>query len=157
MRRAQHIRTLFAVQHPESRPGEAGGSPLSRLRLWSELFYRHVPRAERWFKPAQEDSSGKQRHSGADDLCCTCLTMALWQENPACQQRPNSMLQNLLPCMSEVTESGAGEVAPMGSEGQAPATTGHRVFSPTAAWRCSGLRHTLCWKEDMQMFRFISS
>lgn len=157
MRRAQHVRTLFAVQHPESRPGEGGGSPLCLLRLWSVLFYRHVLRAERWFQPAQEDSSWKQRHSGADDLHCTRFTMALWQENRAFQQRPNSMLRNPLPCMSEVTESGAGKVASMGSAGQAPAATGHRVFSSIAAWRCSGLRHTLCWKEDMQMFRFISS
>lgn len=133
MRRAYHIRTLFAVQHPASRPGEAGGAPVPLLRLWSALFYRHVPRAERWFKPC----SGRQfreaeaqwgRRSMLHPLNNVSVT-----GKPCLAMKAEFYVTKPLPCMSKVTESGAGKVAPMGSARLAPAATGHRVFSPTAA------------------------
>lgn len=130
VRRAHHVRIPFAVQHLESSLGKQRAHPCP---CCSVLFYRHVPRAERWFKPC----SGRQFREAKAQWGRPSM---LYPPNngsvtgkPCLATKAKFYVTKPLPSMSEVSESGAGKAAPIGSAGQAPAATGHRVFSPTAA------------------------
>lgn len=110
-----------------------------------------------------QEECGKERQCGAEDVCCTC---SLKKKTKTCFVALANFCDTNIsppypPPWTRSLSSKLGKEAhhqPQRAGSGHPSSTGFSSVSSIVVWWMLWVeRHILCWKEAMQMFKFISS